>query len=287
MSIIGKILRKNKILWNIIKKIRSLFYVLENLNIPKTLYVNFKTQKFKDAVKFPVWIYGKMRISNLSGQLIFGCKIKTGTIIIGKNTDFFSNRNRSLLSLSGIWHCNGLFQASNGVTITIDGTIETGNLVSLGSGAKIRCYGYTEIGDGCGIVEESQVFDTNFHCIINLKDRTVASPVGRVIIGKLNWIGNRSTIMKGTVLPDFSIVASYSLVSKDFSAHKYPTIGGVPAKILTEGQIRVYDLNEESRVFLHYRTHKTETYISTYDTSVENSLKHRAKVFKISKYKYI
>lgn len=286
MSIVGKVLKKNKIVWNTVKKIRRFFYVLKNLNIPKTIYINFKTQKFKDAIKFPVWIYGKIRIYTLRGQIIFGGKINTGTIIIGKNTDLFSNRNRSLLSISGKWYCNGLFIASNGVTITIEGTIKTGNLVSLGSGAKIRCYGYTEIGDGSGIVEECQVFDTNFHCIINHKNGTIASPLGKISIGKLNWIGNRSTIMKGTVLPDFSIVASYSLVSKDFSKYEYPTIGGIPAKVLTEGQIRVYDLEEERSVLSYYRSNTENVYISKYDYSIENSLKEREKVFMISKYKY-
>jgi len=56
-----------------------------------------------------------------------------------------------------------------------------------------------------------------------------------VKIGDYCWIGNRSTIMPGTVLPERVIVAANSLLNKDYIEKgilPFSVIGGMPAKLL-------------------------------------------------------
>jgi acetyltransferase-like isoleucine patch superfamily enzyme len=66
-------------------------------------------------------------------------------------------------------------------------------------------------------------------------------------IGAHNWIGNRSNIMKGTITPDYCIVASGSLCNKKIDAPSYSLIAGVPARLIKSNIYRVLD-DEESLI---------------------------------------
>ena len=77
-----------------------------------------------------------------------------------------------------------------------------------------------------------------------------------IIIGKGCWICNTSTISGGTILPDFTIVASNSLVGKDMSAiPESSMIGGVPAKLIATGFRRVENRKIEEMIWQYYREH--------------------------------
>lgn len=257
------------------------------LNYYKAFLVNFRLLPFKQAIKFPILIYGKVSIYGLAGKVIFDCPIKRGIIIIGKNTDKFSAHNRSLLELNGTIIFKGSFMASNGVTIQVShgALLEVGDIVSLGSCAKLRCYYWISIGCGTGIVEECQIFDTNFHCTKDVSTGIVSKPCDKITIGKYCWVGNRTTIMKGTFLADDTIVASNSLLNKNYEAkyeEKFPILGGIPAKLISSGKVRIYDIHEEAKIFAKYNNDKCECYETGYDHSHENAYVKRKEVFEIS-----
>ena len=57
------------------------------LSILRTIYFNFRTLPFKQAIKLPIFIYGRVRLFGLNGEVIFeNTYIKTGMVKIGKNT---------------------------------------------------------------------------------------------------------------------------------------------------------------------------------------------------------
>ena len=61
-----------------------------------------------------------------------------------------------------------------------------------------------------------------------------------VVIENNVWVGNGVSIMKGTNLPAYTIVASNSLVNKNFKEMgEHCMIGGVPAKFITNGVERL------------------------------------------------
>lgn len=61
-----------------------------------------------------------------------------------------------------------------------------------------------------------------------------------VVIENNVWVGNGVSIMKGTYLPAYTIVASNSLVNKNFKEMgEHCLIGGVPAKFITNGVERL------------------------------------------------
>lgn len=267
--------------------IRKLQHRYTGLNYVKTFFVNFKMLPFKQAIKFPIFLYGKIVFRGLSGKIVFESPIKRGMIVIGKNTDGFSANNRSLIGLNGTIIFKGAFMASNGVTIQVshEALLEVGDIVSLGASAKIRCMYWISIGCGTGIVEECQIFDTNFHCTKDINTSKVSNPCDKISIGEFCWIGNRTTIMKGTSLADDTIVASNSLINKDYKNkynEKYPILGGIPARLIGSGKVRIYDIQEESNIITKYKKNECVYYETNYDHSHNNAYLKRKEVFEIS-----
>lgn len=257
--------------------------MLNGINLWKTILINFKTQKWEDAIKFPILLYHKVKLT-INGNIEIKGEKYLGKIRIGKNTDQFTNSYNSLLIINGHTIFEGDFMASNGVIIVVDqnALLEIGDAVSLGGGAKIRCCYHIKIGTGTGIVEECQVFDSNFHNMMDTITKRVYPANEEIIIQDFCWIGNRTTISKGTKLPDFTIVASNSLVNKDFtvSNDNYLVIGGTPAKIISKNKTRIYDLIEEKRLFNMYLNEPNIIYKSDYVFSKEIGLKWRKRTFK-------
>ena len=67
------------------------------LSLWRTVYINLRTLPFRTAIKLPIFIYGKVRLFMLNGQIILATEnIKRGMIKIGRNADSFS-----LFDLSG------------------------------------------------------------------------------------------------------------------------------------------------------------------------------------------
>lgn len=61
-------------------------------------------------------------------------------------------------------------------------------------------------------------------------------------IGSFNWIGNRCSIMKGTITPNNVIIASNSLCNKDYSlTPEFSVLAGSPAKVVKNNIKRLFE----------------------------------------------
>ena len=83
--------------------------------------------------------------------------------------------------------------------------------------------------------------DTNFHYILQ-KDGLVKDCVGIIEVGNRNWIGNSTTLMRGTQLPTIPLLASRSFVNKSFLGYHDDgiLIAGSPGKVVRLGDQRVF-----------------------------------------------
>lgn len=54
-------------------------------NIIRTLVFNFMMLPFEQAIKLPIFIYGKVRFTSLKGEIIIKNKVTTKMIKIGVN----------------------------------------------------------------------------------------------------------------------------------------------------------------------------------------------------------
>ncbi len=242
--------------------ISIVFHVLFKCNLYKTLYLNFKMLPFKKAVKLPIWIYGKMTFRSLNGIIIIEGKTYPGMIRVGR-TDRYVTTNvpQSIWTINGTLKFKGKVNIYQGnyILVSKTGYCEIGtNGTLIGSDIKIFCFNRIVIGDNVRITWENQIYDTSFHYIEQLDNNNEISSLPKAVIIEDNcWIGNRSTITKGTHLPSYSIVASNSLVNKDFSSvGSCSLFAGTPAKFKMKCK-RVLDKNIEKDLDLKYGYNRT------------------------------
>lgn len=110
---------------------------------------------------------------------------------------------------------------------------------SIGSGSKISCSGKLEFGknfrissksaivarknikfgDDCLISWDCLFMDTDFHKIYSMNtsaENCQINPEKDIVIGNHVWIGCRSTILKGTSIPDNCVIAAGSTVVRQY-----------------------------------------------------------------------
>ena len=224
------------------------------LRLFKTLYLNLRTLPFKQAVKFPIAIYDRVKFYDLSGQIEIHGKIRRGMIKFGfRQGSFSGSKGNAMLLLSHgtklIFHGPCMFDYDYAIRITGHGIVNIGAYIGFGSDTKIYCEESITIGDYCRIPFGNCFMDTNYHYSINTLDGTVHRKAMPISIGRYNWIGNSSTIMKGTCTPDGAVIASRSFLNRDYTelgnGEPNIVIAGCPAKIVRNNMTRILSLEME------------------------------------------
>lgn len=217
------------------------------VSIWRSIYFNFRTLPFKQAIKLPVYIYSGHRLFILEGKVQIQGPIYKGMIQIGKNTESFSMCDHSgFIQINE--GCNLIFQgpAKLGVNTKlrlVSSDVTFGKNVFIGTGVRVIANGsYIKIGEGSRIAFESVIMNSSFHFTYNETKSGYSQMSNPIIIGDFNWIGNRSSISGNAHSKDFTIVCAGSLVNKDFTSidGEYPMLGGQPAKLITNGIKRVF-----------------------------------------------
>ena len=242
----------------------------KRINLFKTIYFNFRVLPFSQALKFPVYIYGKWEFKYLGGKVVINAPIKKGMIKFGLNMAGYVVAGKgSMLILKGAQFIfNGHANISQGCSIVIhrNAQLELGSNVNIGDSVKMICYSNISIGAKTGLTWESQITDFNFHFIEDINRKEIFNLFKPIKIGEYCWIGNRTTIMPGTKLPNRTIVASNSLLNKNYISigiEPYSIIGGIPAKLLKKGVKRIYSTDNEQLLMKYFREHITDSVSNT------------------------
>ena len=75
-----------------------------------------------------------------------------------------------------------------------------------------------------------------------MKDGQIYPINSPIKIGSNVWVGNRVSVMKGTIIPNNTIVASNSLCNKDYSViGEYALLAGSPATMKKKGYKRLFE----------------------------------------------
>lgn len=224
------------------------------LNIWKTAYINFRCLPFSQAVRFPIIVWGGVTISSLMGKIEINAPIKCGMIKLGVRWRYeLSSCSKSFLHNSGKIIFNGAAEFFNGYMITTakNGVINIGrnvfcnsNVVSIAHNDYIRIGNETRIGIGTRIVTNDS------HYIIDTNSLEVRNNHSSITIGANCWLTGDVKVMKGVVLPDWTIVTANSILNRDYtkSISENSIIGGQPAKLIKEGQRRIFSLTSEAEL---------------------------------------
>lgn len=226
-----------------------------SINWIKTIYFNYKMFPYKTGRKLPVYFFGKVKFSNLSGKILIKAPIETAMIGFGQNFEFPStSKGTAELFLAGTWVFKGRAQIGKDFAIKIEegAECEIGYMAFLGSQVKIVCTERITIGEWTGIGYESQVMDTNSHVYKNIVTGETYPMQAPIEIGGHNAISNRVTILMKTKTPDNCIIASNTLCNKNYKNFgENILIGGIPAKLLAENFNR--DWENEKKLFMQNR----------------------------------
>lgn len=234
-------------MWNRLNQVRRLLRV----SIWRTLFFNFYMLPFRKAIKIPFIIGRNTYFYDLSGTILIEGNITTGLIrfgFFGEDTQMWNN-DKTLLYIKGKVLFKGSARFGVGLTIRVEkeGVLDIGKDVMVSNNSKIICYEKISIGEHSRIAWETQIIDTSFHFIKDVNTGTISQLNSKIIIGKNNWIGNRSSIMKGAVTPNYCIVASGSLVNKPLTFPANCIVAGTPVKLIKENVYRVL-MAEEAEI---------------------------------------
>jgi len=248
-------------------KIRKLLHfcrLFAKTNVIKTIYLNFKILPYKQAVKMPIYFYGKIFTLDLSGKIIIEGDIHPGMIRFGYKwfdlwpTSFLPTQ----LQVKGTLIFKGRAVVSGGANVNVqseDGVLIVGERTLIGGGTVVKCLKRIEIGEETGITGNCTIMDCNMHFVKNITTGAVANYKAPIKIGKLCWINAGSIISKGAVIPDYSISARNSYLSKDYS--EYGTnlfLVGSPAKPATSKVQRIFTAEKQEEYREYFNTHDTD-----------------------------
>lgn len=225
------------------------------LSLFKTLYFNLKSLPFKQAIKLPIFIYHKTSIYNIGKIEIKTQNIFQGMIQWGK-LDYKSSGKGKFSNYGTIEFLGPVFVGGGSILDNI-GTISFKGDIQIGEGTIMLIRDYLEIGQYSRIGFLSFLMDSDDHFTVNIENGKVARNKAPIIIGKYNWIANKTVIKKNTRTPDYTIVASANtLLSKDYSENgSYCVLGGVPAKVIARGIRRIYNYKAEAELSSYFLTH--------------------------------
>lgn len=225
---------------NILRKIRRLLDIY-NFHLLKTIYVNFRLFPIQQAIHLPFVIYNRTQIKISKSKINLEIPAKFGIIKWGFQNDWqVSKYSPSLLMMvNGEINILENIIIAPGVTIRIhEGNLTFGKNNFVGGQCKLLCNNNIKIGDNCMFAFGSIVADSDFHYIIH--DGKIKNCNGEIIIGSGCWVGNNTTIMRGCILPDNTIVGSKSYVNKNFDGiEPYSILVGTPAKLIKTGYKKV------------------------------------------------
>lgn len=242
---------------NLLRKAYHFIVLLLKLNIIKTLYFNFKVLPFKQAIKLPFFLYGKVYLWQINGYVELPDVISTGMIKIGyKWIDLWPvSFLPTQIQNCGRLIFRGKCIISGGVNLNVqssDGVLMLGDYIIIGGGAVVKCLDEISIGNNTRITGNCVVMDCNMHFIKNIDKGTIANYKAPITIGDNCWINYGTVISKGAVIPNYCITSRNSLVSKDFSEFGDNLfLVGAPAKPASSRVQRIFSI-EKQREYADY-----------------------------------
>ncbi|MEN9684922.1 MAG: hypothetical protein RLZZ28_708 [Bacteroidota bacterium] len=203
---------------------------------PKTIYFNFRYLPWRQAIHFPFWISSKTYLRKARGKISIHGPLFTGMIRIGYGDIgiFDKKRSRTIWEVAGTVVFEGKAEIGHGSKISVGeaGLLQLGRNFAITAETTIIAYKKVVFGHDCLLSWDILVMDTDFHTITNAQSE-IQNPPAEISVGNKVWIGCRSLILKGSVIPDGCIIAANSLVTKELNGINQ-VFGKQPLRVLSQ-----------------------------------------------------
>lgn len=203
------------------------------MGIPKTVIFNLRYFPFKTAIKFPVAISSNVKLNSLKGSVaIEASNISSFMIRMGGSKS--RGYPRSIWNNFGTVLFRGTASFGQGCVISVghNAVLDFGDQFRTPHRTEIQCFHSIKLGHDCLISWDCLLVDTDFHQLSRNSDNTNNDT--SISIGNHVWIGCRSTILKGSDIPDGCVVGANSNVVSQFSLEN-SVLAGNPARNIKNG----------------------------------------------------
>jgi acetyltransferase-like isoleucine patch superfamily enzyme len=208
------------------------------LSIPKTIWFNLRYIPFSQAIKLPIWVASNVRIKSLArGCIILNDNnIRTGLIRIGYHeadaVDSYGCHTILNIDKNGTLVIEDDVHIGHGAIINIKNKAKlvVGRNFAISGTTAIICNKSISIGSDVQLSWNSLITDSDAHTIYSI-DSVISNHPKEISIGNKVWIAANTTILKGTKICDNTVVASNSLLNKEFHEGNC-IIAGSPAKVV-------------------------------------------------------
>jgi len=181
-----------------------------------TLRLNYNAGGWQAVVRMPIKVYGSLKLT-LKGKIVLPQDSPRNTVVINsEHEDYTAMSGKAELNIHGTWKMAGFLRIGPDSCIAIekDALLETGTNTYLGRDTQIHCYHHISIGSNI-FAGEMYLCDSTIHQVFFSGK---AKPMhGEVIIGDGTYLGFRTTLLKGSVIPPRSVVGSGAVCSSDYS----------------------------------------------------------------------
>lgn len=207
-------------------------------SLPGTVWFNFRYLPFSQALKLPIWIAGNTRIKNMyrGGIKFENNQVRLGQVRIGYHeadaVDTSSAHTLINISDSGQIIIKDDVHIGQGAILNVkqNAVLYLGKNFAISGTTSIICNNRIVFGDDVQLSWNSLIADGDAHEIYS-ESGGLINPKGEIIIGNKVWIAANTTVLKGSVIQDNTVVASNSLVNRNIVEGSC-IIGGCPAKVL-------------------------------------------------------
>jgi len=179
-------------------------------------------------LKLPVFVSKNFLLKAIEGNVEIS-EYKPGLIKLGfGSVGIFDKRYDK-----GIWENFGsvIFEGRSDiglgskVSVASKGKVYFGDRLSITAKSEIVCNKEIIFGNNVLISWDCLFMDTDWHDIYD-RSGNITNSDEKIIIGDHVWIGCRSTVLKGVMIPANNVVAANSTLSKEFKVTN-SIIGGV------------------------------------------------------------
>lgn len=204
------------------------------LSLPKTIWFNFRYFPVRQAIHLPVWIACNCKVKMSRGGVNSSFS-KFASIRIGfHEVPIMEPNARTVLSIDkgGVLCFDGTAHIGKGTKIHVasNAKLQLGDNFAVSASTQINCYKSIRFGRDIQFSWDCLVMDSDTHHIYNETGEKINEDQD-IVFGNKIWIGCRSTILKGSIIPDGCVIGAGSLVS-GHCFEENTIIAGIPAKSL-------------------------------------------------------
>ena len=201
-------------------------------SIPETLRFNLHYFPLKTALKLPVFVSHRTFLRELHGKVVLPTDVQTAMVKIGFGDvgHYDRKRSRTIWQVSGTVKFVGKAGIGHGSKVSVRGNLTLGDGFNMTAESTIVCAKEIIFGNDCLVGWDILVMDTDEHPLYDMKGNRT-NPDKPIVVGNHVWIGCKCALLKGTQVPDNTVIAAGTLLKSAFTGENQ-VIGGNPPTIL-------------------------------------------------------